>query len=495
MNLAKFVLARNPMRMVWLTINLVFGSMAGLSQDPVYMANGIKIGELSHESVVIWTRLTKNRERILEGPQFLKTIRDGENKLAVKHISAEDQIPQGISLDQIEGSVPGALGELRLTYWEAADTKTRKSTAWIKTSEERGHSHKFYINQLMPSTKYRFKVEGRPLGIEKPSVVRRSLVTTTEGPEKSMEEIRFTVATCHDYLRRDDSDNGHIIYPSMARLRPHFFVHAGDIEYFDKTDPYATRLDLARFKFTRLYSMVFQRAFHMRIPSYFMKDDHDTLKNDCWPGQTYGELTFQQGVDLFKEQFPVPNDKTYRTKRWGKDLQIWFVEGRDYRSPNSMKDGPSKSIWGKEQREWLFKTLKESNATYKILFTPTPIVGPDRKNKKDNYANSGFMHEGTIVRNELAQHQNLIVICGDRHWQYASVDSATGLREFSCGAGSEEHAGGFSQNNKSPMHKFLAIEPGFISGTLTQKNSPELTIRFHGTKGDVKHSELIELKK
>ncbi len=42
-------------------------------------------------------------------------------------------------------------------------------------------------------------------------------------------------------------------------------------------------------------------------------------------------------------------ERTYRTIRWGKGLQIWMVEGRLYRSPNTMEDGLQKTIWGKEQ--------------------------------------------------------------------------------------------------------------------------------------------------
>ena len=44
----------------------------------------------------------------------------------------------------------------------------------------------------------------------------------------------------------------------------------------------------------RMYALPFQRRFHLSVPSYFIKDDHDTLKNDCWPGQNYGQLTFAQ---------------------------------------------------------------------------------------------------------------------------------------------------------------------------------------------------------
>ena len=88
-----------------------------------------------------------------------------------------------------------------------------------------------------------------------------------------------------------------------------------------------------------------------------MKDDHDTTSNDSWPGIDFVDLTWEQGKELFVEQFPI-RKKNYRTIRWGKDLQIWLVEGRDFRSPNTMTDGPKKSIWGKEQKEWFFRTFR-----------------------------------------------------------------------------------------------------------------------------------------
>jgi alkaline phosphatase/alkaline phosphatase D len=67
---------------------------------------------------------------------------------------------------------------------------------------------------------------------------------------------------------------------------------------------------------------------------------------------------------------------TYRTHRVNRDLQIWLTEGRDHRSANTSPDGPRKSLWGREQREWLQRTLKESNATWKILISPRRWSGP-----------------------------------------------------------------------------------------------------------------------
>ena len=106
------------------------------------------------------------------------------------------------------------------------------------------------------------------------------------------------------------------------------------------------------------------------------------------------------GKAIFLEQLPIiaPGDrkaKPYRTHRVSKHLQIWLTEGRDYRSPNQMPDGPDKTLWGAEQFEWLKGTLLASKATFKILISPTPLVGPDGNEGAgdlDNHTN-GYRHE------------------------------------------------------------------------------------------------------
>ena len=272
----------------------------------------------------------------------------------------------------------------------------------------------------------------------------------------------------------------------MHNLDPDFFVHTGDIEYYDKPGPIATNVALARFKWNRLYGLPFERAFQNVTGSYFIKDDHDTLKNDAWPGQTYGDLTWEQGLAIFKEQFPL-DKKTYRTIRWGKDLQIWLVEGRDFRSPNTMPDGPDKTIWGEEQKQWFFKTVEASDATFKILISPTPLVGPDRVNKGDNHANKRFTHEGKQLREFIGKQKNMFVCCGDRHWQYVSVDPDSGVREFSCGPTSDKHASGWSNDKRSPMHQYLNVVGGFLSVTVESDSAgkPVAIFRHYSTDGKV----------
>ncbi len=453
----------------WLTVE---------AAEDVHMANGIKIGEVTSDSVIIWVRLTRHADRNIDGRPFPKNVNRKRRSLKFD------------DLDAMEGAVPGAEGEVRIVIRGEGAVP---GSDWVRVKAENDFIYQKRFANLRPATRYGVTVEGRAINSKAPMCkVEGSFHTpaTKDTPSRTV----FTVVTGQDYPRRDDRANGHRIYPLMKKLDPDFFVHTGDIEYYDKPAPYADNVQLARFKWARLFSMPFQREFQRDTASYFLKDDHDTLKNDAWPGQKYGDLTWDQGIALFREQFPL-GDKTYRTVRWGKDLQIWMVEGRDYRSPNKMPDGPDKTIWGKAQKAWLKRTVQASDATFRILISPTPIVGPDRGNKNDNHANKGFTHEGDEIRAFIASQRNMYIVCGDRHWQYVSVDPKTGAKEFSCGPTSDRHASGFKEKNRSEMHKYLKIKGGFLSVTIDRENGkPFALFRHHDTRGGVYNEERIEAK-
>ncbi|MCE9555594.1 MAG: alkaline phosphatase D family protein, partial [Planctomycetes bacterium] len=254
----------------------------------------------------------------------------------------------------------------------------------------------------------------------------------------------------------DDRRLGFPAFEAIRKLKPDFFISTGDSVYYDI--PLGTRAmtpDAMRRKWREVLLQPRAKELFSTVPTYWEKDDHDTRYDDCdATGDRKPSLV--EGIRVFNEQVPVvdPNEpapKTYRTHRVSKDLQIWLPEGRDYRSPNAMPDGPEKSIWGAEQLAWLKKTLLESKATFKILILPTPMVGPDGPVKRDSHVNfDGFRHERDaffrwVKEHKLVEH-GLLIICGDRHWQYHSIDPG-GIEEFSTGA--------FVTNNAR-----LGVKPG-----------------------------------
>lgn len=430
-----------------LTLPLHRIAQAAESAGP-HQAMGTRVGEVTETSAIVWTRLTKHSQRNNDGVKFAKKI--------------DKQKPQPVTVpvEQIEGACPCAPGRIRLRYGLKEDLSDATETKWIEVTEATDGIHQFQLRGLKPDSAYHYMSQTAATGTEVLTEFRGKFFTAPSATTPSV--FRFCVMTCQGYQDRDHPD-GHPIYPSMLALEPKFVTMTGDLVYYDSNEPRAVSPALARLHWERMFSLPRLIAMMRNASSYWLKDDHDTLSDDSWPGMKAGELTFAEGQKIFRQQAPI-GEQIYRTFRWGRDLQIWFTDGRDFRSPNKLPDGPEKTIWGAEQKAWFKRTVQESNATWKVLVSPTPLVGPDRANKNDNHSNAGFAHEGNELREWLKAHvpDNFFVVCGDRHWQYHSVHPQSGLNEFSVGAASDSHAGGTPGENKL-YHRFHRVKGGFLS--------------------------------
>ena len=454
-----------------------------------FQATGFKTGEVTDTTAIIWTRLTRNEKRNpADGPMVtidVKGKRD-RNNTGVVGVT----YPDGVTVADIRNAVPGTPGCVQIRYRIAGSDADWTETGWEPVDKKRDYVRHFQLTGLKPDSRYEVRVLSRKC----PTSLRGQTITgsfRTAPAKDQASKVVFTVSTGQAY-RDIDHDDGYYIYPSMRKLDPSFFVHTGDIVYYDQL---GKTLELARYHWQRTYSLPTNVDFHNHVASYFIKDDHDTWQNDCWPSmknKKMFEFTFKQGLALFHEQVPM-SKPTYRTRRWGKDLQIWLVEGRDYRSPNNAPDGPDKTIWGKEQMAWFKKPVEESAATFRGLISPPPVVGPDRKNKHDKHSNVDFTHEGDMLREVIATQKNMVVVCGDRHWQYVSVHPKTGVREYSCGPASDKHANGWSQSDfREDYHKYLNVIGGFLSATVERASGePTLTFRYHDVQGKVKYEDKL----
>jgi len=483
-----------------LKINLVLALAFALNAcsqtapEGPYFATGIKIGEVTQSEAIVWVRLTENPVRVgNDAPMPDVKYKDPETG-ELKGRSGRPDIapiviyPEGYNIDNVQGAVPGREGMVKLKYREEGQEEWIES-AWSAVDPGKAFTHQFMLKTLSPGTSYELLVEASPDGKRKSASIEGTFATA---PAKDIQAaVNFIVTTGTSY-GDVDSDMGYKFYNSSLKLDPDFFVHTGDIVYYDGLGKTA---DMARWHWDRMYSYPNNIEYHRQVASYFIKDDHDTWMNDCYPGlvtKFMGEFTYEQGTQIFLDEVPM-GEKTYRTIRWGKDLQIWLVEGRDYRSKNSAEDGPEKTIWGSEQMEWLKSTITNSDATYKVLISPTPIVGPDRGKKNDNHANIGFKYEGDLVRKFLSEQKNLVSVCGDRHWQYVSKDLETGLLEFSSGPGGNDHAGGWKQDNKLPEHLYLNVVGGFLEGVVEHSNgTASLIFRHYSPDGALLNEYTVE---
>ena len=183
--------------------------------------------------------------------------------------------------------------------------------------------------------------------------------------------------TVYEPATGEDLKLGFEAFEAVLRLDPHFFVANGDVVYYDspteKPELPSVNQEAMRAKWHRYFSMPRNQMLSCKVPVYYTKDDHDYRFNDADTTDVkYQMPTHAMGIDAFREAVPVVTSAqeaspTYRTYRAGKLLQIWLMEGRDYRSPNLMEDGPKKTLWGQEQKEWLKRTLLESDAVFKLL--------------------------------------------------------------------------------------------------------------------------------
>ncbi len=415
-----------------------------LMKQDIFNAQGEIAGEVTQNSVILQSRLTAN-----------------------------DTL--------INGDIPGKNGIARFEWSENEDFSDSKTTRWLNSTEENDFIIKTRIANLIEGTKYHYRLRYGKDTINTFLGNTRSFRTLPHS--KSDQPVDFIVTSCFNYYRfhygrLDDPNAGyqgedrHLGYPGLSTitsLNPDFVVFTGDNVYYDTPQTESLRAKTQSELRKKWHEQFIQPRFielFSKTATYWEKDDHDHRFNDSDTITNFVRLahlmansnidstgldepSHQLGIKTFREQVPVidpenPDAVTYRTYRINKHLQIWFTENRDYRSPNAMQDGPGKSIWGEQQKIWLKHTLLDSDADFKILISPGPLIGPDDAYKNDNHVNhNGFRHEGQDFLNWTAENRskigNFYIVHGDRHWQYHSVDPHN-IEEFSVGAIDDSNA-------------------------------------------------------
>ncbi len=412
-------------------------------------ATGVKIGEVTPSSVQFWTRRTKGSTRHASGVKSAPGLKAAA-------------LPLGTDPSTLEGSCPGEPGELRVKLLTSAG-KPISSTNWAEARADTDFTAQFAVSELKPGAAYRYTVETR--NSSKIDGTFAGVFRTAPAAD-ALVPVSVAMLSCQKYSEHDH-ERGFLLYDSIAKAAPHFLLSVGDNVYYDSDDPKVNHVSIARHHWHRMYSQPALVECLRQVPGYWLKDDHDCYSDDCWPGfvnETMTPFTFDEGLKLFPEQAPM-GALPYRRFRWGSGLEIFLLEGRDFRSSNRDADGVGKSLWGAAQKQWLLDGLNHSESRWKLIVSPGPLIGPDRKNKHDNHSNDAFETEGREFRRWLAANSRVadtVWVNGDRHWQYHSVDPETGVNEFCCGAASDSHASG-TPGEDSRLHRFHRVKGGFLS--------------------------------
>jgi|GEM_PF-324407 len=397
----------------------------------------------------------------------------------------QTRLTEGAQLNE-QGDLPGVAGVVRFEWSHHPDFADSKLTDFQRAVPQRDFIVRARLTGLKANTVYYY----RPIfGMEKSNVNtgKDCSFRTLPGSDSDL-PVQFIVGSCMNYIKfmhgrkgnaggpltatDEDKRLGFPAFSFMKTLKPDFFIGTGDIVYYDnpfrvaKTKRQLRKCWHEQFRFPRMVE------FFRNTPTYWSKDDHDFRYNDSDNESRRLPLP-DTGIGMFFEQLPIATmetgqPKTYRTIRISKHLQVWLTEGRDFRSANNSTDGPSKTLWGEQQRKWLQNTLQSSDAKWKLMINPTPMVGPDDGFKKDNHANlQGFRHEADAFFRWVEENNitGLNLVCGDRHWQYHSVHR-TGINEFSCGALNDENA----RMGVAPGEKFGSDPGGEVRQLFT---SPE----------------------
>ena len=208
-------------------------------------------------------------------------------------------------------------------------------------------------------------------------------------------------------------ETGYAAFGPMAELDADFFVANGDMIYADNdclavgpagrpnipgdfppilavdwsAPGHARQAILGHWRYNR--ADPHQQRLLASTPIYVQWDDHEVINDfgapwPAWPGDPsrpgYETLVRDAKTALFDfnpiRRHTQEPQRIYRSFRWGKHLELFLLDARSYRSPNHQLDGPGKTLLGAEQLAWLKRSLKASDATWKIVSSDVPLSIP-----------------------------------------------------------------------------------------------------------------------
>jgi alkaline phosphatase D len=364
----------------------------------------------------------------------------------------------------------------------------RTATVDIRVTRDADQTGKAVLSALRPATRYAYRVRSRG------SETTGEFVTAP--PDDSAGPVRLVWS--------GDLGSGgfcrprggtYRIFETMARLRPDFFLFVGDTMYADHVCRGPQLEPGADFVATTLPGFRRKHRYHREDPGFrkllgqtavsAIWDDHEVRNDFAGPHEPLMPLGRQAFFDYWPIVAPAGEPtRLYRKLRWGKLLEVFILDTRQYRSANSQLDGPGKTMLGNEQRRWLIDGVSASTAVWKIVVTSVSLSVPTGRTHRDSWSNAsvwgvpeenstGFAHERDAILRAFRQRgiRNLVFLTADVH--HAELIRHHPTPEFSF---HEFIAGPLTASQGRPRPLDAALNPRSLFGRGGVNNFGEIRI-------------------
>lgn len=303
-------------------------------------------------------------------------------------------------------------GLVSVHYGREPSLQEFKATPPLKVAPESDFTARILLGGLRPKTGYFYRAALRG---KKPGPIGR-FVTAPLPDDPADVSFAFSGDSRESYQPFSIMD-------SIRAMRPDFFMHLGDTIYADRA---GRASELSRFwaKYRANRADPPTQRLLSETSLYAIWDDHEVADN-YHPAHPLAPVGRRAFFDYWPvRRHPEEADRLYRSFRWGKAVELFLLDTRQYRDPI---EG---TILGKEQREWLLRTLSSSDAQFKFVATSVPFSSPN----KDKWG--GFPADRDEVLRVIAERKikGVIFLTADVHYAAVSrVPGKLGVKEIITG--------------------------------------------------------------
>jgi alkaline phosphatase D len=364
----------------------------------------------------------------------------------------------------------------------------RTATVDIRVTRETDQTGKAVLSALRPATRYTYRVRSGA------SETTGEFVTAPSDDSTGPVRLVWSGDLGSGGFCRPRG-GAYRIFETMARQRPDFFLFVGDTMYADHVCRGPQLEPGADFVATTLPGFRRKHRYHREDPGFrkllshtavsAIWDDHEVRNDFAGPHEPLMPLGRQAFFDYWPIVAPASETtRLYRKLRWGKLLEVFILDTRQYRSANSQLDGPGKTMLGHEQRRWLIDGVSASTAVWKVVVTSVSLSVPTGRTHRDSWSNAsvwgvpeenstGFAHERDVILRALRQRgvRNLVFLTADVH--HAELIRHHPTPEFSF---HEFIAGPLTASQGRPRPLDAALNPRSLFGRGGVNNFGEIRI-------------------